>query len=105
MSDYKLEDAWKEYERTGEICNSAEGLLSYATSLGECFRLKEEECKQLQQDKAELVEALKKALSIQNLWLPVVAFSDCPPDNIAEIESLHLMADDFAKLIGKHKCD
>ena len=54
-----LEDAWKEFERTGEICNAASGLLDYATVLVEINRLQSEECKQLQQDKAELLKALE----------------------------------------------
>ncbi len=55
----QLEDAWKEYERTGEICNSAEGLLNHCTALTEHLQLKEEENQQLQQDKAELLKALE----------------------------------------------
>ena len=54
-----LEDAWKEFERTGEICNAASGLLDYATVLVEINRLQSEENKQLQQDKAELLKALE----------------------------------------------
>ena len=30
-----LEDAWKEFERTGEVANSAEGLLVHASLLTE----------------------------------------------------------------------
>ena len=62
----QLEDAWKEYERTGEICNSAEGLLNHCTVITEHLRLKEEENKQLQQDKAELVEALKALVKVEH---------------------------------------
>lgn len=51
MSEY-LEDAWKEFERTGEICNAADGLLGYVSDL-------RKENQQLAQDKAELVEVLK----------------------------------------------
>ena len=34
MSEH-LEDAWKEFERTGEVANSAEGLLVHASLLTE----------------------------------------------------------------------
>ena len=53
-----LEDAWKEFERTGEICNAAEGLLNHCTALTEINRLQSEENKQLAEDNAKLREAL-----------------------------------------------
>ena len=53
-----LEDAWKEFERTGEICNAASGLLDYATVLVEINRLQSEECKQLAEDNAKLRESI-----------------------------------------------
>lgn len=56
----QLEDAWKEYERTGEICNSAEGLLNHCTALTDINRLQSEENKQLAEDNAELLELVKK---------------------------------------------
>ena len=57
----QLEDAWKEYERTGEICNSAEGLLNHCTALTDINRLQSEENKQLAEDNAKLREALEKS--------------------------------------------
>ena len=54
LNKQHLEDAWKEFERTGEICNTADGLLDYATALTEHLRLKELECQQLAEDKSKL---------------------------------------------------
>ena len=61
-------------------------------ALSEHLRLKEEECKQLQQDKAELVELLK-ALSGHT----------CPDDycTAEEVEAF-LKIDE---MLEKHKCD
>ena len=60
-------------------------------ALTEHLRLKEEECKQLQQDKAELVEALK-AVAIQ---------FDFDTNNEYE----YLIIKEAKALLEKHKCD
>ena len=56
----------------------------------------------LQQENAELREALEGAMRIKDLWLPQGAFSDSPPENYQEIEALHLMAKSFEKLLNKN---
>ena len=89
----QLEDAWKEYERTGEICNSAEGLLNHCTVLTEHLRLKEEECKQLQQDKAELLKALEVSTRAWDQY-----FKNGEMFDYDEYES-------HEELLEKHKCD
>ena len=85
----QLEDAWKEYERTGEICNSAEGLLVHCTALTEHLQLKEEECKQLQQDKAEFVDRLKELTD----------------DILSGSGSLPLSVVRAMEILEKHKCN
>ena len=56
----------------------------------------------LQQENAELREALEGAMRIKDLWLPLGAFGDSPPENYQEIEALHLMAKSFDKLLTKN---
>ena len=56
---------------------------------------------QLEQENAELREALVGALIIKSLWLPQGFFADNPPENYQEFEALHLMADRFEKLLNK----
>lgn len=80
MGEY-LEDAWKEFERTGEICNAAEGLLSYVSDL-------RKENQQLAQDKVELVDGLSECFE----WLEVQT-------SIEYREELNK----FRKLLEKHK--
>ena len=89
----QLEDAWKEYERTGEICNSAEGLLNHCTVLSERIRLKEEENQQLQQDKAELLKALEVSTRAWDQY-----FKNGEMFDYDEYES-------HEELLEKHKCD
>lgn len=98
----QLEDAWKEYERTGEICNSAEGLLTHCAALTEHLRLKEEECKKFQNDKEELVEALRSAIDELIYFYTQESFELCDVD--IEAKNLERLAG-FSKLLEKHKCD
>lgn len=59
-------------------------------ALTEHLRLKEEECKQLQQDKAELVEAFKECYE----WLDGQLTSE-----------YQFELDKFKAVLEKHKCD
>lgn len=107
----QLEDAWKEFERTGEICNSAEGLLTHCTAQAEHLRLKEEECKQLQQDKAELVEALQKSQQVMNTFGFIhgnATYSAKEKDKRAQhLMNVHMdkIFTKNSELLEKHKCD
>ncbi|CAH9015599.1 coil containing protein [Vibrio phage 120E34-1] len=50
---------------------------------------------------AELKAAIEAAVRIKELWLPMSAFSDSPPEHCAEIEALHKMANKFEKSLAK----
>ncbi|CAM0104917.1 hypothetical protein PODOV084v1_p0021 [Vibrio phage 340E47.2] len=50
---------------------------------------------------AELKGAIEAAVRIKELWLPMGAFSDSPPEHYAEIEALHKMANKFEKALAK----
>ncbi|AUR98140.1 coil containing protein [Vibrio phage 1.247.A._10N.261.54.E12] len=50
---------------------------------------------------AELKGAIEAAVRIKELWLPMGAFSDSPPECYAEIEALHEMANKFEKALAK----
>ena len=99
----QLEDAWKEYERTGEICNSAEGLLTHFAALAKYNRLLDLENKQLENDKKELVKALSYIAE---------RFESHLTDKYY-ITKYSLYVDGFAcqslleanELLDKHKCD
>ena len=54
---------------------------------------------QLRAELEEYKEAIKGALEIKDLWLPNVSFADCPPEDINEIDALHMMAGKFELLL------
>ena len=84
-----LEDAWKEFERTGEICNAASGLLDYATVLVEINRLQSEENKQLAEDNAKLREALQEVDAGLINRSVVDAFKTCENQGLSIEDCLH----------------
>lgn len=104
---YNIELASDELLKGGEISNYAKCIIGSANyfknnsdTLKELLRIKEEECNQLQQDKAELAEALSIATSTLSL------FTDDSIDissrvSQKSIEALCLIDD----LLEKHKCD
>lgn len=49
----------------------------------------------------ELEEVIEASLRVKNLWLPVGAFSDCPPENYREIEALHIMHNKLKEALNK----
>ncbi|AUR98226.1 coil containing protein [Vibrio phage 1.248.O._10N.261.54.F1] len=53
------------------------------------------------EDIAELKGAIEAAVRIKELWLPMGAFSDNPPEHCAEIEALHKMANKFERALAK----
>ena len=61
MSEH-LEDAWKEFERTGEVANSAEGLLVHASLLTE--------------ENAKLREALEQSSEVLRRQLSQYYYKD-----------------------------
>jgi len=54
-----IEDAWKEFERTGEISNSAELIINAAEFYKKYAQEADVKITQLEKDKAELVELLE----------------------------------------------
>ena len=54
---------------------------------------------QLRAENEALRAAISGALSIKALWLPCGHFPDYPPENAGEMEALHMMKDEFEKLL------
>ncbi|GIA27222.1 hypothetical protein FXE96_10110 [Vibrio cholerae] len=55
----------------------------------------------LVEENKRLREAISSAISIKDLWLPRVGFTDCPPENYGEIEALCSMAKRFEQLLSE----
>ncbi len=108
MSDMKTSDIWPEgYKLTfdyrpsntssdetfGFIFSSSEPCVFICDVVNNHDRMVEEI--------AELKGAIESAVRIKELWLPMGAFSDSPPEHYAEIEALHKMANKFEKALAK----
>lgn len=53
-------------------------------------------------DKAELVEAIKKAMNIVELWSPIPTMERIQEQHIGEFAALAMMRQAFEQLLAKH---